>query len=45
VSLGETYTQKVALTPKKNLQLLEGAFSEKGGAKGPEVVFIRVSRG
>jgi hypothetical protein len=36
VSLRETYTQKVALTPEKNLQLLEDAFSERGRAKGPE---------
>ena len=40
MSLRETYTQKVALTPRKNLQLLEGAFYEKGGAKGSEAVFI-----
>jgi hypothetical protein len=42
VSWVETYTQKVSLSPKKNLQLLEGVFSEKGGAKEQEAAFIRV---
>jgi hypothetical protein len=44
--LRDTYTQKVPLTPKKNLQFCwKARFLREKWSERPEAVFIRVDRG